>query len=53
MSIGGKCVKMRLPSMPSHQNVWCGKSFVWFHEIFCVRNQSSPARRAIWGNAAV
>ncbi|MDQ1111722.1 hypothetical protein QE418_001170 [Microbacterium testaceum] len=25
MSIGGKCVKMREPSMPSHQKVWVGE----------------------------
>ena len=53
VSAGGKWVKIRVPSMPSHQNVWCGIRLVWFQEIFWVRNQSSPASRAICGNDAL
>ena len=52
MSTGGKWVKTRLPSMPSHQKVLCGISFVWFQEIFWVRNQREPDARTIWGSAA-
>ena len=46
-------MKIRVPSMPSHQNVWCGNLFVWFQEIFWVRNQRIPASRASCGYAAV
>ena len=46
-------MKTRVPSMPSHQNVWWGKTLVVFHEIFCVRNQRQPACLTIWGSAAV
>ncbi len=28
--------------MPSHQNVWWGNLFVWFQEIFWVRNHLWP-----------
>ena len=42
MSTGGKWVKTRVPSMPSHQKVWCGNRLVWFQEIFWVRNQRDP-----------
>ncbi len=51
--MGGKCVKIRDPSMPSQKKVWCGNVLVWFHESFCVRNQSSPASFAICGNDAL
>ena len=37
----------------SHMNEWCGNLVVSFHEIFCVRNHSYPARRAICGHAPV
>ena len=53
VSEGGKWVRMRVPSTPSHMNEWCGNLVVSFHEIFCVRNQSNPARRAICGHAPV
>ena len=53
MSTGGKCVKTRVPSMPSHQKVWWGKTLVVFHEIFWVRNQRQPASVTICGSAAV
>ena len=43
MSTGGKCVKSRVPSIPSQLKVWCGIRLTWFHEIFCVRNQRLPA----------
>jgi hypothetical protein len=39
VSTGGKCVKSRVPSMPSQLKVWCGIRLVWFQEIFWVRNQ--------------
>ena len=29
---GGKCVRIRVPSMPSHMNEWCGNLVVSFHE---------------------
>jgi hypothetical protein len=45
VSIDGKCVNTCEPSMPSHRKEWCGKTFCWFHEIFCVKNHSKPARR--------
>ncbi len=38
--------------MPSHQNVWCGKSSVWFQDIFWLRNHRLPASRAICGSDA-
>ncbi len=53
MSTGGKWVKTRVPSMPSHQKVWCGILSVWFHDSFWVRNHFTPASRASCGNAAV
>ncbi len=53
MSTGGKCVNTRVPSMPSHQNVWCGKTLVVFQEIFWVRNHRQPAWLTICGSAAV
>ncbi len=52
MSTGGKWVNTRVPSMPSHWKVWCGKGLVRFQEIFWVRNHSAPARRTICGSAA-
>ena len=51
MSTGGKWVKTRVPSMPSHQKVWCGNWLVSFQEIFWVRNQRAPAAVAICGSA--
>ena len=53
VSTGGKCVNTRVPSIPSHQNVWCGMRFVSFHDSFWVRNQRTPASFASCGNAAV
>ena len=53
VSTGGKWVSTRVPSMPSHQKVWCGKTFTRFHEIFWVRNHRQPACRTSWGSAAV
>ncbi len=44
---------MRVPSMPSHQKVWCGNALVVFQEIFCVRNHSMPASFMSWGRAAL
>ena len=52
MSTGGKWVKIRVPSMPSHQKVWCGIRLVWFQEIFWVRNHLQPAALTICGRAA-
>ncbi len=52
MSAGGKWVSTLVPSMPSHQKVWCGKEFVSFHDSFWVRNHCAPASLAICGYAA-
>lgn len=52
MSTGGKCVKMRVPSMPSHRKVWCGNLLVCDHEIFCVSSHLEPAALMIWGSPA-
>ena len=51
VSDGGKWVKMRLPSMPCQLKLWCGNAVLSFQEIFWVRNQRKPARRASWGSA--
>ncbi len=53
MSTGGKWVKIRVPSMPSHQNVWCGNLLIWFHDSFWVRNQREPDSLISWGSAAL
>ncbi len=53
MSIGGKCVKIWVPSRPSHQKVWCGNLFFWFQEIFWVRNHFEPDSFTSCGSAAV
>lgn len=53
MSTGGKWVKTRVPSMPSHQKVWCGNLLTCDQEIFWVRNQLAPASLTICGIAAV
>jgi hypothetical protein len=53
VSTGGKCVKTREPSIPSHQKVWWGSLLVWFQESFWVRNHSMPASRASCGKAAL
>jgi len=52
VSTGGKCVKIRVPSMPSQRKVWCGIRFVSFQEIFWVRNHRDPAAATICGSAA-
>ncbi len=52
MSTGGKCVKIRVPSMPSHWKVWCGNLLVWLHEIFCVSSHLEPAALMICGRPA-
>lgn len=52
VSTGGKCVKTRVPSRPSHQKVWCGNGFVCDQEIFCVRNQREPESFTSCGSAA-
>ena len=51
MSIEGKWVKIREPSMPSHSNELCGKVFRSFQEIFWVRNHSKPAPTSSCGSA--
>lgn len=53
MSTGGKCVKTRVPSMPSHQKVWWGNLLTWDQEIFWVRNHWEPESLTICGIAAV
>ena len=53
MSAGGKWARTRVPSIPSHQNVWWGKGLVSFHDSFWDTNQSTPAAAMIWGKAAV
>jgi hypothetical protein len=53
VSTGGKWVKTRVPSMPSHQKVWWGIRLDWFQLSFWVRNQRIPASFASWGKAAV
>ncbi len=51
VSDGGKWVRIGVPSMPSHSKEWCGNFVTSFQEIFCVRNHTKPARRAICGQA--
>ncbi len=43
VSAGGKWVKMRDPSIPSHIKVWCSGLLVSFQESFWVRKKSQPA----------
>src|SRR4051794_36748636 len=52
VSTGGKWVKTRVPSMPSHQKVWCGNLLNWLQEIFCVRKYVERDRRTSCGIAA-
>lgn len=52
VSTGGKWVNTVDPSIPSHQNVWCGKRLVRFQLSFCVRNRSMPAWDMIPGSEA-
>ena len=42
----------RLPSMPSHQNVWWGNRLVLFHDSFWVTNRRIPPAVKIWGRPA-
>ena len=49
VSAGGKCVRIRLPSMPSHQNVWLRGLLNWFQLSFCVRKVRMPAPGMICG----
>jgi hypothetical protein len=53
VSTGGKWVNTRVPSSPSHQNVWCGNLLNWLQEIFWVRNQRDPDSVTSWGSAAL
>ena len=43
----------RVPSMPSHQNVWWGNRLVSFQDSFWETNQPIPAAAMIWGRAAL
>ena len=52
MSTGGKWVKIRVPSMPSHRKVWCGNLFVCDQEIFWVSSHLEPAALMICGSPA-
>ncbi|GAA2806222.1 hypothetical protein GCM10020219_092550 [Nonomuraea dietziae] len=52
MSTGGKWVKILVPSMPSHRNVWWGNLLTWLQEIFWVRSRFDPAALTIWGSPA-
>ncbi len=52
MSTGGKCVKIRVPSMPSQRKVWWGNVFVCDQEIFCVSRYLEPAALMICGRPA-
>src|SRR5215217_406274 len=52
VATGGKWVKTRVPSSPSHKNVWCGNRLILFQEIFCVRKYREPDNAMIWGSAA-
>lgn len=46
-------MKIRVPSMPSHQKVWCGKVLTWLQEIFWVSSHLLPAALMICGRPAV
>ena len=50
VSTGLKWVNTCVPSIPSHQNVWCGKAFVSFQLSFCVKNQRHSPWATICGN---
>jgi hypothetical protein len=52
VSTGGKWVKIRVPSMPSHRKVWCGNLLVCDHEIFWVSSHLEPAALMICGSPA-
>ena len=45
-------MKTRVPSMPSHWKVWCGKALVRLQEIFWVSIQRAPAALMICGRPA-
>ena len=53
MSTGGKWVNTRVPSSPSHQNVWWGNLLNWLQEIFCVKNHRDADWVTNWGSAAL
>ena len=42
----------RVPSSPSHQNVWCGNRLVVFHDSFWVTNRRIPPAAYSWGMLA-
>src|SRR5260370_19282821 len=42
VSAGGKWVKIRVPSIPSHIKVWCSGLLVSFHESFWGAKDSEP-----------
>ena len=46
-----KWVSTRLPSIPCHQKVVSGKSFVSFQLSLVVRKYFTPQPRMIWGMA--
>ena len=52
VSAGGKCVKIAVPSMPSHMKVWCAGLLVSFHESFWVRKYSPPDSAISCGSEA-
>ena len=52
VSTGGKCVSTRVPSMPSHQNVECGKRLVRFHDSFWVTKRRIPPAAKTCGSPA-
>jgi len=52
LSTGGKWVKIRVPSMPSHRKVWWGNLFVCDQEIFWVSSHLDPAALMICGSPA-
>ena len=43
VSTGGKWVRTRVPSIPSHQNVLWGNRFSLFQDSFWVTNRPQPA----------
>lgn len=45
-------MKIRVPSMPSQEKVWCGKVLVRLHEIFWVSSRVAPAALMICGRPA-
>ena len=52
VSTGGKWVSTRVPSSPSHQNVWWGNRFCLFHDNFWVTKRVMPPAANTCGRPA-